>query len=250
MEQKRTRTEDQGHPDVHPLVAPGNRINVGTTERAASAVLGGLMMGFGLQRRSIRGLLLAAAGGALLYRGSTGHCPMLAAAGVNTADEPFSSPEAVIIEESLTIMKPRDEVYAAWRRLENLPSFMRHIASVSWIDDKRTRWQAKVPGGLGTLEWEAELIRDEPGEHIVWQSLPGATVHNAGSVRFVDSPSSGGTEIHVTIEYRPPAGEIGSAAAGLVNPVLSQMVKEDIRRFKSLQETGEIPTVTGQPAAR
>jgi uncharacterized membrane protein len=59
--------------------------NVGPNERAASTLGGALLAGYGLARMGLWGLALAAVGGALVYRGATGHCHAYAAAGVNTA---------------------------------------------------------------------------------------------------------------------------------------------------------------------
>jgi len=73
----------QGVRDLDNPTRP-TRVNVGPSERAVSAVGGGLLAGFGLGQGSAAGLLLAAVGGALAYRGVTGHCSAYAAAGINT----------------------------------------------------------------------------------------------------------------------------------------------------------------------
>ena len=51
----------------------------------------------------------------------------------------------------------------------------------------------------------------------------------------------------VAISYRAPAAAAGHALASLLNPAFSQMIKEDIRRFKNTLEAGEVPTIEGQP---
>src|SRR5207248_10134178 len=52
----------------------GRTVNVGERERILSAITGGALLVFGLTRMSVGGLLLAAVGAALGYRGLTGHC--------------------------------------------------------------------------------------------------------------------------------------------------------------------------------
>ena len=225
----------------------GRYINVGRAERAASVAVGGVMAVAGLRRGSVAGLLAAAAGGVLLFRGLSGHCPLLGALGVDTASPDQQDPTVEIVE-SLAVYSPREQVYACWRDLEGLPRFMHHLASVEVLGPQRSRWTARVPRGLGDIAWEAELIEDVPGERLTWRSLPGADVYNAGTVRFEDAPGGHGTVVHASITYRPPAGDLGAAAARLLNPALSQMIKEDIRRFRSFVETGEVPTTEGQPA--
>src|SRR5579883_3670995 len=83
-------------------------VNVGDTERLLS-LLGGAALGlFGLSRRSLGGLGLAAVGGSLLYRGMTGHCPGYQSLGVSSA-QPVGSATSVRaghgikVEESITI---------------------------------------------------------------------------------------------------------------------------------------------------
>jgi uncharacterized membrane protein len=75
----------QGVRDLNSAGHSGGQINVGQTERTVSAVGGALLAGLGLSHGGLSGLALAAVGGALVYRGATGHCSVYAATGVNTA---------------------------------------------------------------------------------------------------------------------------------------------------------------------
>jgi uncharacterized membrane protein len=120
----------------------------------------------------------------------------------------------VRVEKVLTINRPIQEVYQFWRHFENLPRFMRHLESVDAIDNKRSRWRAKAPGGT-TVSWEAEIVEDKPNERIAWRSVQGSTVPNRGSVRFVRAPGARGTEVHVEIEYAVPGGRLSSLVAKL-----------------------------------
>ncbi|MDX1531217.1 MAG: SRPBCC family protein [Rhodothermales bacterium] len=226
----------------------GSTQNVGDLERIASAVGGGVLALYGLSRGSLGGVALAAAGGVLVHRGVSGHCPAFAALGVSTAGEQ-AGPAPVEVNRSVTVNKPRAEVYAFWRELEHLPRFMEHLRRVEALDAERSRWTAKGPGPAPDLTWEARITEERENEALAWESLPGADVHNAGHVRFADAPG-GGTEVHVRIGYRPPAGPVGATVAGWLSPVLHQMVKEDVRRFKHLLEAGEVPRASSSSAAR
>lgn len=227
----------------------GRYVNVGEAERFISGIGGGLLALYGLRRGSIDGWLLVAAGGVLLYRGLTGHCPVFARLGVDTASADQHDP-VVEVREVLTVYAPRSEVYARWRDLEKLPLFMRHLASVEVRDERRSHWTARIPRDMGTLSWDAEVTEDVPSERISWRSLPDADVDNAGTVHFEDDSGGQGTRVHVELTYRPPAGFAGAAVARLLNPAFSQMIKEDIRRFRSYVEAGEVPTIEGQPDGR
>lgn len=222
--------------------------NVHSYERVASIVGGGLLALWGLRRFPASSLLAAATGGLLVYRGITGHSPIYEQAGIDTM-EGTQTAEPMRVETAITVDQSRDEVYEYWRDLENLPRFMRHLTSVKQTGEKTSHWEASITGGMSSVQWDAEITEDNPGERIAWRSLPDATIHNSGVVDFEDAPGDQGTEIRAIIEYRPPAGEFGASVARFFTPALEQMVKEDVRRFKHVIEAGEIPTTEGQPSS-
>ena len=232
---------------IIPPTTGTSHINVGTAERVASVVGGALLSYYGLRKPNIGGLALAAVGGAMLYRGTTGYCPINSTFGRDTSS---SKDIAIEITRSLTILRPRAEVYQFWRQLENLPQFMKHLQDVRQLGPKRSHWVAKVPKGVGTLEWDADIVQEETDKLIAWRSLSGSDVDNAGEVRFMDAPADSGTIVQATISYRPPAGAVGGGVAKLLNPAFEQMVMNDLRNFKQLMEAGEVSTIDGQPAGR
>ena len=233
-------------------------VNVAAVERWASTLGGAALTAYGikqLQDRSVAGAALAAAGSALIYRGATGHCPVYAAAGINTVDDSkgtraaLAGPRGVHVEEVVTINAPADQLFRFWRNLEQLPQFMNHLVSVWQIDERRSHWVAKAPGRR-TVEWDAEIISEISGELIGWRTLEGSDIVSAGSVRFQPAFGGRGTEVHVRLQYDPPAGRLGATVAWLLGHEPSQSIREDLRRFKQLMETGEVPTTKGQPYGR
>jgi uncharacterized membrane protein len=232
-------------------------VNVAGAERWASALGGAALTAYAIKQLTERpqvGAALAAAGTALIYRGATGHCHMYAAAGINTAEErsdtrrALAGPRGINIEEAVTINRTPDELFAYWRKFDQLPRFMNYLVSVKELDHRRSHWVAKAPGGR-TMEWDAEIINEIPGELIGWRTLDGADVISAGSVRFKAAPRHG-TEVRVRMQYEPPAGKVGSAVAWLLGHEPSQTIREDLRRLKQLMEAGEVPTTEGQPHGR
>jgi uncharacterized membrane protein len=229
-------------------------VNVNRTERTISTVTGGALALAGLRMRSLPGLLMAALGGGLVYRGVSGHCPAYSALGIDTSvpdDEDGASPEeyferGIHVEQSMTVERTPWDLYAFWRNFENLAKFMKHVESVTVIDEKRSHWVVRAPAGA-IVEWDAEIINDEPNALIAWRSLANASVDNAGSVRFVPGPEGRGTEVRVVIDYIPPAGRLGNFIATLFGKNPSHQIREDLRRFKRLMETREVPTTEGQP---
>ncbi len=150
------------------------------------------------------------------------------------------------VTRALAINRSPEECYAKWRDLEGLPLFMEQLESVQVLDEKRSRWVACGPAGR-SVEWVAEIARDQPNEAIAWRSVEGE-VETEGEVRFEARPGKRGCLVRVTLDYRPPAGALGRAVAKLFLSAPEQQLKEDLRRFKRVIETGEIPTTEGQPS--
>ncbi|HEX6285689.1 MAG TPA: SRPBCC family protein [Pyrinomonadaceae bacterium] len=147
--------------------------------------------------------------------------------------------EGIHAKASCIVNRPPDEVYRFWRNLENLPRFMKHLESVQDLGDARSHWVAKGPAGT-TVEWDATMIADVPGEVITWRSLDDSDVDNAGAVRFEAAPGNRGTIVKVNIQYNPPAGVIGATVAKLFGEEPEQQLDDDLRRFKQVLEVGEV----------
>jgi uncharacterized membrane protein len=145
------------------------------------------------------------------------------------------------MEKVLTINRPRQEVYEYWRELSNLPRFMQHLDAVQMTGEKTSHWRARGPGGI-TVEWDAETTEDIPGQQISWQSVGTSELPNKGSVLFSEAPGNRGTEVKVTIDFYPPGGTAGRAAAKMARAVTAQQLEEDLKRLKQILETGEIAT--------
>lgn len=227
-----------------PALHPPQSTTPHRTERLAAVVGGAALVAFAARDRSWRSVGLALAGAPLVWRAATGHWPSPRAL-AQRSEEPLPAE----VETSVTISRPRQELYDFWRRLENLPQFMRHLESVEDLGGGRSRWTARSPVGA-PVEWEAEIVEEREGRLLSWRSLPGSQVHNAGSVLFEDAPGGRGTIVRVQMELSPGGNGLGRILGRALGPITSQQVHEDLRRFKSLLEAGEIPTTDGQPAGR
>lgn len=212
-------------------------------ERWASVIGGGAMVLKGLQERSLRGALLAIAGGGLMYQGANQKSTL------KQIENAIGIDDAIRVEKTVTINRPASELYSFWRDLENLPQFMKHLKSVTARDDRHSHWVANAPLGQD-VEWDAEIIKDEPDSLIAWASAEGAVVPNSGFVRFKPAVGDRGTEVKVVMEYEPPGGALTSVVAKLFGEEPQQQIGDELSRFKQLMEAGEIATVDGQPAAR
>ena len=233
-------------------------VNVGDTERLVSLSAGAVLAGVGLARRDLPGLLIAGVGGALVYRGVSGHCDVYEALQVDTAESHLKQAPSVRLKkngvhvaETFLIHRSADELYATWRDFEKLPTVLSHLKSVREIDGKRSEWIARAPGIIGgEVRWESELIADEPGRRIAWQTVEGSRVEHRGTVTFAKAPGDRGTFLRIDLRYLTPAGQAGEWIAWMFGSEPKEQIRSDLRKFKSLVETGEIPTIEGQSRGR
>ena len=219
----------------------GQKTDISEAERWTALITGGAMVLRGLQSRSLKGAIMAIAGGGLAYHGATSDKSL-----PDQLSEAAGLDQDIRVEKTVTINQPVEKLYSFWRDLENLPTFMNHLESVRTLDETRSRWKAKAPMGV-SVEWDAEIVEDRANELIAWTSVADADVENSGFVRFKQAPGDRGTEVKVVMEYSPPGGALTAAAAKLFGEEPEQQVGDALSKFKQLMETGEIATVEGQP---
>jgi uncharacterized membrane protein len=130
-----------------------------------------------------------------------------------------------------------------------LPRILYYLESVQVLDDKHSVWRAKGPADH-SVEWTAEIVEDIPGERIAWRSTGKTLVPNAGSVEFTRAAGDRGTVVKVSVDYQPPAGRIGLAAAKIFGRTPGAEIRDDLRRLKAIMEVGELPCTEGQPVGR
>lgn len=209
-------------------------------ERWASIIGGSAMVLSGLQQRSLRGILVAVAGGGLLYQGAKQKSTL------KQVEDAIGLDHAIRVEKTVTINRSAPELYRFWRNFENLPRFMKHIRSITVQDDRHSHWVANAPLGQ-TVEWDAEIVTDEPDHLIAWTSLDDSMIENSGFVRFQKTTGDRGTEVKVVMEYQPPGGVLAAAIAKLFGEEPEQQIGDELNRLKQLMEAGEIATIEGQP---
>lgn len=217
--------------------------NMDNGERALSVLAGSYLLYKSLRnivKHPLLGFQGAAAGGLLIYRGATGVCPLYQRLGIDTTD-----PQAINISETITVNAPRESVYAFWRELSNLPRFMAHLKEVTEISDTESRWTANTPGGLLPLNWNAEITHQEQGSYLGWQSTQGSMIENAGKVEFSDTLNTLGTQLHIEINYFPPAGSVGRGIASLFTGMFEKMIRADIQHFKHYAEQQDFKHYAG-----
>lgn len=226
--------------------------NVNGVERIASALLGSALLARGMTNMSFGGIARTLVAGELIYRGVTGTCPLYKAAGIRTAGASWTDagapPDAHEVERSITIGRSREELYQLWLAPGTLSRVMSDLGEVTTFDG-HSRWRIHGPMGK-TLEWDSRIVRDRYGESIGWRSLPGSRLPNEGSVEFRPAPDPHGTEVILRFRFDPPGGLVGDVIAKMLGIVPSTLAMKALRKFKSLAETGEVPTTEHNPSAR
>ena len=213
--------------------------NTTTFDRIALVAGGLLLLGNGIRRASF---LRTALGGYMAYRGIAGDRTF--AELCEWTNEKIASGQALNVRVSMVINKPRSEVYSAWRNLSNLPIFMEHLISVQEEDEVHSDWEMRIPGGLGTLRWKAEIVKEREDEMIAWTSIEGSEVKNAGKIGFRDALGGEGTMVEAVISYHAPLGKPGEKIAKLFNPVVRKMITQDVKNFKNFVEIGNYRAAT------
>jgi uncharacterized membrane protein len=160
---------------------------------------------------------------------------------VDRATEGLIEPKGdSVVGRTVTINRPRAELFAYWRDFANLATFMDNVERVDVLDARRSHWVVKAPAGK-TVEWDSTITDESDGEYIAWASDEGADVPNSGRIEFRDAGARG-TVVTATIVYDPPAGTLGKLVAKMFQREPAIQARRDLRRFKQLMEAGEIAT--------
>ncbi|MDJ1434155.1 SRPBCC family protein [Halostagnicola sp. A-GB9-2] len=155
------------------------------------------------------------------------------------------------IERSITIGASPEELYELWSEPDTLEQIVGPGGKIETVDADEGRWRWTIPGPLEqAVAWETELVDEEPGEYIRWETLEGERLSSDGSVEFQQAPADRGTEVTLQLEFHPPGGPFGNAVMNGIDIVPGTLAEKTLNRFKSLAETGEIPSLETNPSGR
>lgn len=220
------------------LAIPAAASNPQAIGRTACVVLGGIILTEGLRRRSVVGTLVGLSGAELIRQGVMGRGAVLRAMGLSSEE---AVPEVIELTRSLTILRSPDELDALWRDPATLPRLLEPLAQVTVHEEGEADWVMTGPLGM-RLAWRTRVLEERPGEFVAWSAQPGALLPHAVEIRFRPLARDRGTEVELRLRLMPPGGMLGTMAATRLKNVPATLVQKLLRRFKSLAETGEIPT--------
>lgn len=138
------------------------------------------------------------------------------------------------VRTSALIKADPDELYELWHDAESAPMWQEQIVEVVKTGQNTSHWT--MQSGNKTIEWDSEVLADEPGHRIAWKAIGGES-NNAGEVIFETAPGNRGTMVTVSQEFK--MSKIGSAWETLTGRNPGQAVVENLRHFKAFAETGE-----------
>jgi uncharacterized membrane protein len=234
-----------------PGTALAPRRNLGAGERGLSLAAGALLGGAAARQRGALGVLMAVAGSALVARGVSGAGPAKRLLG-ERPDERAVAREAgwasaALVSRSVTINAPRSDVWRAFRDIARWPRWALNCKHAEPSGDGRIHLVTTDPAGL--VSWDARITEDTPDRVLAIESAPGTPVPLMARYEFRDATGGRGTEIHAAVAYEPPGGSLVRYAAKLSQREPGEQLRRDLKRFKSLLETGEIATNAPQGAA-
>ena len=214
-------------PEIGLNFAPAPRMperrNLTRWDRLGYLAGGVALLVWALRRPSLAKTAGAGLGGWLLYQAYTGENPMFRPFGIRVNPQPRRAEvaETLMVEETITISRPREQVYAFWRRPENLP---------------------------GSRETALELILEEADETLAWRALRGGKLLHFGSLGLRDAPGGRGTIVAARLEYVPSGGSLGTVLAHIMGHSPQRLLAESLRRGRQLLETGVVASTAGQPS--
>jgi uncharacterized membrane protein len=195
-------------------------------------------------------LAMGAAGGALAFYGSARHGVVgrtVRLAGLGLLARAFTNMQVgellgispgrgIHIQKTITIHAPAQKVFQFLSNYHNLPQFLSHLREIR-RSGNISRWVAAGPAG-SAVEWDAVINRYEPNKLLAWKSLPGSTIHTAGTLRLERLPGAA-TRLDLNLYYVPPAGALGHLVASLFGADPQQTLAGDLHRLKTLLETAQ-----------
>lgn len=157
-----------------------------------------------------------------------------------------------LVGSAVTIAAPPERLYEIWRRFADFDRFMPDVVQVRALGDGDTpdeaEWTVKGPANA-SFHFTSRVTEDVPGERIAWEAT-GSPARHSGSVSF--EPTARGTKVTLVMDFDPPGGAVGMAAARLVGMATAQdprrIARQALKQLKMLVETGEIARTDSAPA--
>lgn len=148
------------------------------------------------------------------------------------------------VRTSVVIQAQPKKLYEMWADVEAAPAWHERIVEVRKIGANTYHWIMRDEPGEKLLEWDFEILVSEPEKRIAWRSV-GGEPESAGEVIFEPAPGGRGTMVTLLEQFR--VGKFTRMWETITGRDPKQSAIENLRHFKALAETGEIPRTEPQP---
>lgn len=149
---------------------------------------------------------------------------------------------------SVTILADQGTIFSLVRDFSRWPNFMKHVTRVEQTSPTNYRWTAGEPGK--TTQWETEVLEEIPGQMIAWRTTEDSPFRQIGAIILDRAVGGRGTVLSFKMKNESVLAELVGFASKLTLKDPDSEAADTIRRLKALIETGEVPTVDGQPSGR
>nr|WP_279379653.1 SRPBCC family protein [Polymorphobacter fuscus] len=211
-------------------------------ERGASVIAGTVLGALATQQKGPAGVLMGLLGSLLVARGITGVSPAKRLLGQRPDEAAVAKAagwsSAALLSRAVTINAPRAEVFRRFRDFAAWPEWAVNVKSIDINDDGTLHFTTLDPSGA--VEWDGEVTEEHGDTLLAIASVAGSAFPITARYEFRDAPAGRGTEIHGAVAYEPPGGSLVRYAAKLTQREPGIQLRRDLKRFKSLIETGEI----------
>jgi uncharacterized membrane protein len=148
------------------------------------------------------------------------------------------------VRTSVIVQADPERLYEMWRDVEAAPAWHERITEVRATGTNTYHWVMRDEPSDNILEWDFEVFADQPEKRIAWRSVSGEP-GSAGEVIFEPAPGGRGTMVTVLEQFR--LGKLARTWEAITGRDPKQSVVENLRHFKAMAETGEIPRTEPQP---
>lgn len=213
--------------------------------RAISIASGALLMIPILRKRSAWSVTAAAAGGAMLYYGATTGGATVCSGDLRTVDARQT------IRQSITIGKSAADLFALWLNHDVVSKAMYPFGYMESLGSDHVKSTIELP--VGKVQLEALLVEARPNELVHWRTVSDSILQVNERMQFTPAPQGLGTIATLNYEVdfsKIPAGEMLRSISSFFERAPRSMLRKVLENFKSIAETGEIPTLERNPSAR
>jgi len=148
------------------------------------------------------------------------------------------------ISDVVSIQRSPEELCRVWQDPAELARIAFHL--LGRLADDECDLHANDSGPIP----EVEVVAVEVGRRVAWQARVGGEIRCRGVTEFTPAPPGRGTELRVVMELEQDGHLLERALEKFQGNDPRLLLREDLRNFKQLMETGEFATTRGQPAGK